>query len=113
MQSLAAPELLEDARRYGRTPLGGLQVLDEDLDGTTDPDQSHRLTRLVEHQGQLRMLTADLPQDLLGERGRLGHGDRRELPYLDMRYVVPRRARHHGRRWCGHGVNSPGPLART
>ncbi len=138
VEALAAAELLEDARRYGRPALGGLQVLDEDLDGTPDADQGHRLARLVQNQGQLGVLAADLPQDLLGERGRLGHGDRRELPYFQARYVVPRRAGGHGRRtggrrlaglrWRGrrlrfrrpggrrargHGVNSLGPLART
>ena len=97
VQAFTAAELLEDARRDRRAALRLLQVLDEDLDGPADADQGHRLTRLVEDDGQVRVLAADLAQDLLGERGRLGHGEGGEPADLETGDVVPGRTGGDGR----------------
>ncbi len=89
MQALAAAELLEDLGVDARAALGGLQVLDEHLDGPPDPDQCHRLAGVVEHDGQMGIFVTYFLEDLLGEYGRLGHGECRELADLEARHVVP------------------------
>lgn len=81
-----------------RAPLGGLQVLDEHLDGPPDPDQRHRLAGVVEHDGQMGIFMTYFLEDLLGEYGRLCHGERRELADLEARHVVPGRAHGDGSR---------------
>lgn len=98
VQALAAAELLEDLGVHAGAALGGLQVLHEDLDGAPDADQRHGLARVVEEDGQLRVLVPDLLKDLLGEHRRLGHRERRELAHLEPGDVPPGRARRNGPR---------------
>ncbi len=87
-----------------------LQALHEDLDGPADAYEGHRLTGVVEDEGQVRVLVADLPEDLLGEIRRLGEGDRRELPHLGTGDVMPGRAYGDG---PVAGLHLPGRLRRA
>ena len=70
------------------------------------PIERHRLAGVVEHDGQMGIFVTYLLEDLLGEYGRLGHGERRELAHLEARHVMPGRAHGDGCPAKRHGQRS-------